>query len=410
MPGGPFRIPARCNEGPDFGVPGGVLYRLTAGPRLWGVASSNLMNSGELNNAGPTVERINAPDGPGARVTPDFRAFHELGVRHELALWGTADRAATLEEDIAFWQGNEYEERHVYVARLEGRIVGCGTLTLPLSENTTTAGIHVLVDAPFRRRGFGLVILGVLEGVAQDRDRSSFDGYCGEPIAPVLAGVPLLEAASGSGGVPRDSASTRFAVHCGYSLEQVETNSSLALPFDATQIDALEADARSRSTAYSVITWSDRCPDEFVEAYARLKSLMSTEVPIAGLGWEGEAWDAARVRQEEATWRAGGLDALVSVARHNDSGELAAYTALVHREAMPAVIFQEDTLVDPVHRGHRLGMLVKVANLRKAVLAWPAGTSVMTWNASENQHMLAINIALGFKPYGFEGEWQKRLV
>ena len=55
-------------------------------------------------------------------------------------------------------------------------------------------------------------------------------------------------------------------------------------------------------------------------------------------------------------------------------------------------------------------MLVKIANLRKAVLAWPAGTSVMTWNASENQHMLAINIALGFKPSGFEGEWQKRLV
>ncbi|XAZ30588.1 GNAT family N-acetyltransferase [Paenarthrobacter ureafaciens] len=265
------------------------------------MTSSNLMNSGELSNAGPTVERINAPDGPGARITPDFRAFHELGVRHELALWGTADRAATLEEDIAFWRGNEYEERHVYVARLEERIVGCGTLTLPLSENTTTAGVHVLVDAPFCRRGFGSVILGVLEGVAKDRGRSSFDGYCGEPIAPVLAGVPLLEAASGSGGVPRDSASTRFAVHCGYSLEQVETNSSLALPFDGTHIDALEADARSRSTAYSVITWSDRCPAEFVEAYARLKSLMSTEVPIAGLGWEGEAWDAARVRQEEAT-------------------------------------------------------------------------------------------------------------
>jgi hypothetical protein len=41
--------------------------------------------------------------------------------------------------------------------------------------------------------------------------------------------------------------------------------------------------------------------------------------------------------------------------------------------------------------------------------AWPAARSVITWNASENRHMLAINISLGFKPAGFEGEWQKRL-
>jgi hypothetical protein len=27
----------------------------------------------------------------------------------------------------------------------------------------------------------------------------------------------------------------------------------------------------------------------------------------------------------------------------------------------------------------------------------------------ENGHMLAINTLLGFKPAGYEGEWQKRL-
>lgn len=374
------------------------------------MTSSNVLNRGELNNGGPTVERIAVPEGPGAEVTPDFRAFHELRVRHDVALWGTADRAPTLPEDMAFWRGNDYEERHVYLARVGGQVAGCGTLTLPLSENTTTAGVDVLVDAPFRRRGLGSVILDVLEGVAKDRGRRSFDGYCGEPIAPVLAVVPLLGAKSGSGGVPRDIASTQFAVRHGYSLEQVETNSSLALPFDEAQVSRLEADARSRGKGFSVIAWSGRCPDEFIDAYARLKSLMSTEVPIAGLGWEGEAWDAARVRQEEETWQASGLEALVSAVRDDGTGELAAYTALVHREASPAVIYQEDTLVDPAHRGRRVGMLVKIANLRRAVQAWPAAKTVMTWNASENQHMLAINIALGFKPSGFEGEWQKRLV
>ncbi|MFJ4206906.1 GNAT family N-acetyltransferase [Paenarthrobacter sp. NPDC089675] len=367
-------------------------------------SSSNFSPQG-----GPAVRRISVPVDPRADVPADFRAFHDLRVAHELALWGNADRAATLAEDVAFWRGNEYEERHVYLAWMDGRIVGCGTLTLPLSENTTTAGVDVLVGEAFRRRGFGSVILRTLEGMACEASRVSFDGYCGEPIAPVLAGAPLLKAKSGSGGVPADSPSTRFAVHHGYSLEQVETSSVLALPFDAQLVAALEADALAQSAGYVLVSWEKRCPDGFLDAFARLKSLMSTEVPIAGLGWEGEQWDGARVRQEEAAWQAGGVDAVVAAAQHLQTAELAAYTVLIHRDAAPGVIHQEDTLVDPGHRGHRLGMLVKIANLRAAAGKWPDATSVMTWNASENQHMLAINIAVGFKPSGFEGEWQKRL-
>lgn len=54
-------------------------------------------------------------------------------------------------------------------------------------------------------------------------------------------------------------------------------------------------------------------------------------------------------------------------------------------------------------------MLINVASLRCARDRWPPARSVQTWNASENQHMLAIDIALGFKPAGYEGEWQKQL-
>ncbi|MFF2843508.1 GNAT family N-acetyltransferase [Paenarthrobacter sp. NPDC057981] len=359
--------------------------------------------------AGLSVERIPVPAGPDTADAADFRAFHQLQRAHALELWGNLDRCATLAEAIQFWQGNDYEERQVLLARLDGAVVGSGTLTLPLSENTTTAGVDVLVDAGFRRRGFGSRILAVVEEQAVRRGRASFDAYCGEPLAPVEAGVELLQAKSGSGGVPLAAASTSFALRHGYSLEQVETNSTLAFPVPETLLRDLEADALRSSEGYSVVAWQERGPDHLVESFARLKSLMSTEVPIAGLGWEGEEWDVARVRQEESTWRASGVDTAVCVARRDDTGELAAYTVLTHREEAPSVIYQEDTLVAPGHRGHRLGMLVKVENLRRAKELWPDATSVMTWNAVENQHMLAINIALGFKPSGFEGEWQKRL-
>jgi len=37
----------------------------------------------------------------------------------------------------------------------------------------------------------------------------------------------------------------------------------------------------------------------------------------------------------------------------------------------------------------------------------PERTDVYTWNADENEHMLAINVALGFEVRGLSAEWQK---
>ena len=136
---------------------------------------------------------------------------------------------------------------------------------------------------------------------------------------------------------------------------------------------------------------------------------MSTDVPTAGLDWGAEVWDVARIRDDERTLVRSGVQVQVAAVLHRASGVLAAYTVLNWRPEVPATMIQQDTLVSPEHRGHRLGMLVKLANLRLAQQRWPAARSVLTWNASENQHMLAINISLGFKPAGYEGEWQKRL-
>ena len=59
------------------------------------------------------------------------------------------------------------------------------------------------------------------------------------------------------------------------------------------------------------------------------------------------------------------------------------------------------------HRGHRLGMLVKLSNLRRLRAEYPAVERVVTYNAAEIDHMLAINVALGFRPAGYDGEWQR---
>jgi GNAT superfamily N-acetyltransferase len=339
----------------------------------------------------------------------DFHECHALREKHELEKWGDLDRCPTAMESLEYWRGNEYEERRLFIARLGQQAVGTCSVTLPLRENTSTAGIMVDVSAAFRRQGWGRELLEHAEAVAKDSGRTSFDAYCELPAGTVDQAARLIPAKSGAGGLPADDPAVAFAARAGYELEQVERASRLALPVPASQLDALETEASSRATGYTLVGWSDQCPDELVPEYAVLKNRMSTDVPTAGLDWEAEDWDPARVRQEEQSTSRGGVQSQVAAALQRPTGKLVGYTVLNWRPGIPASIAQQDTLVSSEHRGKRLGLLIKTANLRAAQHRWPAARSVLTWNAVENRHMLAINNLLGFKPAGYEGEWQKRL-
>jgi hypothetical protein len=66
-------------------------------------------------------------------------------------------------------------------------------------------------------------------------------------------------------------------------------------------------------------------------------------------------------------------------------------------ETVPHRGFQGGTLVVPAHRGHRLGLAVKVANQRALAGRFPQLEWIITGNADVNAHMNAINDRLGFR-------------
>jgi hypothetical protein len=68
---------------------------------------------------------------------------------------------------------------------------------------------------------------------------------------------------------------------------------------------------------------------------------------------------------------------------------------------------QYATLVRREFRGHRLGMLVKIANLAQLERVDPGHPSILTFNAEENRHMLDVNEALGFRAFGSAGCWRR---
>jgi len=70
---------------------------------------------------------------------------------------------------------------------------------------------------------------------------------------------------------------------------------------------------------------------------------------------------------------------------------------------------QWGTLVHPAHRGHRLGMAVKCAQVRAISTMFPDKRLITTTNAETNAAMVGINEALGFRVHEVYGDFQKRL-
>jgi GNAT superfamily N-acetyltransferase len=88
---------------------------------------------------------------------------------------------------------------------------------------------------------------------------------------------------------------------------------------------------------------------------------------------------------------------LGQVAIADATGEMAAITEIAIDPEHPEWAFQQLTAVTRAHRGHRLGLLVKTAMLEWLASAEPRVDRVATSNAASNEHMIAVNEALGYE-------------
>ncbi|MCB5274469.1 hypothetical protein BJG92_02002 [Arthrobacter sp. SO5] len=339
----------------------------------------------------------------------NFLAVGELCDALTLEAWGNLDRSTPPEARLQFWRDNEYRRIQLFFVRQNGRMVARSWIRCELQENLRSAMVHVEVLEEFSGRGIGRALLRHAEALAAVAGRTILQSYTEHPAGFDPEDLDAtIRPATGTGAVPADARGVHFALKAGYRLEQVSRFSALDIRAHAASWDPLEREALATAgEAYELLSWTGSCPDDYAEQFAVLMSRMSTDAPFGELSYEAEQWDVARVRHVEETWRRAGLVSLVAAARHRSSGDLAAYSVLQVSPVKPWLADQDDTLVAASHRGHRLGMLVKLLNLRRLVSEYPDVERVVTFNAAENDHMLAINIALGFRPAGYDGEWQR---
>ena len=352
------------------------------------------------------VDRIPIPTAPHAAGWEDFAASVEVRNAVEAAAYGNDELSLTAQEVLPGWLDQEHAPKQLLVALVGGRVVARAVYeTLP-EASARVAWLSVEVLPEYRRRGIGTALTDAVESIAGSEGRNTLLVYAAAAAAELPGG--RMSAPTGYGSLPLADPGVAFLVKRGYRLEQVERGSRLALPADPDLLDSLYSETTARAgDEYRVHLWTDRTPSTWRSDMATLYTRMSTDAPTAGLQEPEDIWTVERLVVNEELHAKSPRTTLVAAAEHVASGRLAGFSELSVPVELTRAVSQEDTLVLREHRGHRLGMLVKLANLRQLADVAPGHPSVMTFNAEENRYMLDVNEALGFVPIGYEGGWKR---
>jgi GNAT superfamily N-acetyltransferase len=326
--------------------------------------------------------------------SPEAADFIEMvRVRNEIEAEtvGNYDLSYEPAELLPGWQ-RSWEPKRLFVARVEGRIVARAIYEIE-PEESPTAWLSVEVLSAHRRQGIGTALFETLAALCASSNRTILQAY----VPQKASHGPSIPAPTGFGSAPRDSDSTRFLLARGFALEQVERMSRLDLP---ATLPTVVADG------YHVVSWTGRTPPEYLQAIAELRTGMQTDAPSAGLESDRTPWTPERVSEDDDRLESSPRLALTSLAVHTASGAAAGFTELAVPPSLDRPVAQGDTMVLRAHRGHRLGMVLKVANLSYLATVAPGHPSVTTFNAEENRPMLSVNEELGFVAWGYEGAWK----
>ncbi len=295
-------------------------------------------------------------------------------------------------EMVVDWRHHDKSEPTVmWVAEEGGEVAGIGTLWLPMEDNTSMAWFDLHVRPQSRRRGHGSALMAMIVDRSRESGRSQ-----------VL--TELM--------VPDEDASHPYRLFMhrhGFSLSNTEVIRHLDLPAAPERIDRLEAATRPRWVGrYQLETYVNGVPERLRPTLCEVMNQLVVDAPTGDIEFEPESMTPERYTEYLGVERQQGRVRLTTVAV-TPSGDVVAYTDLVLPAGAPSTAWQWGTYVHREHRGSRLGMAVKLANLRRLESDHPERRRVTTGNDGTNSWMVSINEALGFRVVELCPAYQRKL-
>lgn len=279
---------------------------------------------------------------------------------------------------IRFQFPGEHDESAVAV--VDGTPVGLAQAFFPDRENQDKCWLELEVDPQHRGRGVGSGLLEWLEERGRAGGRSM---VLGEVHVPV--------------GARESHADREFALNRGYAVSSVEIVRSLPLPVHPDLLARERGRVAATTDGYTLSVHVGGVPHELRQGVCDCANRLMLDAPTGDVEFEPDSQTVDDYQTMLDHLTDVGRTLVTTVAVHRESGVVAAYTDLVLDGSDPNFVFQWGTLVLPEHRGHHLGMAVKVENLTALSRIDSARTSVQTTNAEQNPWMVQINRSLGFE-------------
>src|SRR5215472_2283457 len=263
----------------------------------------------------------------------------------------------------------------------DGEVCGWYALTMSERENRHLASVLPVVAPARRRAGLGTALLRHAADRARQNGRTLLTGHSQENSAGAAFARSL--------GARHRLTGVFWALH------------PRSLP--AGRLAALRDKIAPAAAGYSLVSWEGPTAEDRLVQVAALFDVEADAPRAAGEDTPG--WDAARVRAEDDRIAAQRRRFYTVAAREYRTGRLVAITQL-GVDPLDGSAFQELTAVAGPHRGHRLGLLVKVAMVQLLAAHEPQLTQIVTLTAEDNEHMNAINAELGFEVLERQLSWE----
>lgn len=330
----------------------------------------------------------------------ELEQFNALDDALDLDAFGGVQPYSVAERRLAC-EDTEYSRAQRWVAvaeALEGgeMIVGRGSVHLPLQENTELIEVGLSVHPAHRGRGIGTAIVeeALRPAIAES----------GRPLVGAWGEIP-------ADGDPDDPALpvNRLAARLGVSRKNIGVCRRLDLPLEAALLDTLRAEAEERQGGYRIEIWDGPAPEEHLASYGALLRQLDLDDPDEDIEYEAPEYTPERIRTGERRLAEQGITQFQSVAVAPD-GTIAG-NSVIHVKTAPGASlgWQENTLVMPDHRGHRLGLALKVATHALLAERAPEVRSLVTFNSHVNPWMISINEKLGYRVSHREVGYQGRM-
>jgi GNAT superfamily N-acetyltransferase len=252
------------------------------------------------------------------------------------------------------WDG-EGTERLLVGRDGHGELLGFAELETPQRENRELVWLNLVVDPAYRGRGVGSALLDAVGTVSAE------------------VGRPLLMSSTW-----QHTPGVAFLTRHGFEQASVAAQRRLfpeQLPRPGD--DDLLASARSASGDYETTRIAGPLPEDMLAAMLPMVEQIN-DAPLDDLELEDDVFTVDRLRRYDAAQLARGqrLYRVVAIAR---DGSPAAHTVVAVDGHRPYHGEQHDTTVRREHRGHRLGLRLKLEMLEWLREVEPQLTQVDTW-------------------------------